>query len=381
MTLPTWILRVKRVRRDLLLALLVSALVSGALLHLHSHDNALEADNQALGESLAAGLAGLAVEPLTNRDRIALGVLANRLVAVDQISGITIYTVDDEMLAISGDSQRGRPVTQAITQDNTVVGYVRIMLIANPASDKESYTELGLAITLLIPLLVVSLWQLPWRRLRLPAAPVDEPIAVPEAPPAPPVAHGLLAVNLFNQLTLKPEVREQELAHAQAVAESVADLYAASVTPLTGTGLLLSFDGSADSERPFQVICAAFLLARLLADAESHGQYRLGLHTVTLPANNQAPTDLAEIQDAALLSAVARPQTLAVSDALFASIEQPDRMLAEPMRNPLLNQLESTEPRAWLVAGLDDLYQQQLDAQVRELSYSSAPATPSESTF
>jgi hypothetical protein len=380
-TLPTWILRVKQVRRDLLLALVVSALVSGALLRLHGHDSAMEADNQALGESLAAGLAGLAVEPLTNRDRIALGVLANRLVALDQISGITIYTVDDEMMAISGDSQRGYPVTQAITQDNSVVGYVRIMLISNPTSDDAGYTGLGLAITLLLPLLVVSLWQMPWQRLRLPAAPVDAPNTVPEAPPPPPVAHGLLALNLFNQLTLKPEIREQELAHAQAVAESVADLYAANVSLLPGTGLLLSFDGSADPERPFQVLCAAFLLARLLADAESHGQYRLGLHTVTLPANNQAPTDLAEIQDAALLSAVARPKTLAVSDALFASIEQPDRVMAEPMRNPLLNQLESTEPKAWLVAGLDDLYQQQLDGQVRELGYSSAPATPSESTF
>jgi hypothetical protein len=224
-TLPTWILRVKQLRRDLLLAVLVSLLVSGALLRLHGHDNAQEEDRQALGESLAAGLAGLAVEPLTNRDRIALGVLANRLVALEQISGITVYTVDDEMLAISGDNQRGRPVTQAITQDNNVVGYVRIMLIPNPASAGDGYTAQGLAITLLIPLLIVGLWQLPWQRLRLPAAPLEVvPIAAPEAKPPPPVAHGLLAVNLFNQLTLKPDVREWELAHALAVAESVADL-------------------------------------------------------------------------------------------------------------------------------------------------------------
>ena len=129
------------------------------------------------------------------------------------------------------------------------------------------------------------------------------------------------------------------------------------------------------------MICAAYLLASVLAAAESHGQYRLGLHTVTLPADNRAPTDLLEIQDAALLSAVARPNTLAVSDALYRTVQHPERMRAVPLENPLLNQLESTDSQAWLISGLAQLQARELQEQARELGYDSDPSTPSESTF
>jgi hypothetical protein len=377
-------LRVKQTRRELLLALAVGIGVSVAMLQLHSHDRARSEERQALGEGLAAGLAGLAAQPLANRDRIALGILANRLVELDQIGGITVYSVEDEMLAISGDAQRGERITAPITQDSNVIGYVHVRLLDSSASG-DGYGWPGLGIALLIPVALYALWQIPWMRLRL-TDPQRRPesetiIEVAEPIPAEPLAHGLIALNLFNQLTLKPQLRERELAHARALAESVADLYGASVESLPGTGILLHFDGSADQERPFQVICAAYLLASVLAAAESHGQYRLGLHTVTLPADNRAPTDLVEIQDAALLSAVARPNTLAVSDALYRSVQHPERMQATPLDNPLLNQLESTDSRAWLISGLAELQARQLQEQARELGYEPAVSTPSESTF
>jgi hypothetical protein len=377
-------LRVKQSRRELLLALAVAVLVSGAMLSLHSHDSARAEERQALGEGLAAGLAGLAAQPVANRDRITLGILANRLVQLEQIGGIAVYSIDDEMLAISGDAQRGERITAPITQDSNAIGYVHVRL-APAGATANTYSWSGLGITLLIPLALFALWQIPWPRLRLPASePVQETepiVEVAEPIPAQPLAHGLIALNLFNQLTLKPKIREQELAHARAMAEAVADLYGASVEALPGTGMLLRFDGSADPERPFQVICAAYLLASVLAAAESHGQYRLGLHTVTLPADERAPTDLAEVQDAALLSAVARPNTLAVSDALYSSVQHPERMQASPLNNPLLNQLESTDSPAWLVSGLAELQARQLQDQARELGYDSADSTPSESTF
>lgn len=384
MTLPTWILRVKRSQRELLLALSIGLLVSVAVLEVHSHDSSRTEERQALGESLAAGLAGLAVEPLANRDRIALGVLANRLVEVNGIGGIAVYSMDDQMLAISGNAQRGERITAPITQDNNAIGYVHVWLQPVAAGDGSRDSGSALGVSLLIALSLYLLWQIPWRQMRLSAAPAAQPqeiIAVPEPPPPEPLAHGLIALNLFNQLTLKPPVREQELAHARVLAEAVADLYGASVDTLPGTGLLLQFDGSADAERPFQVICAAYLLASVLAAAESHGQYRLGLHTVTLPADNRAPTDLLEIQDAALLSAVARPNTLAVSDTLYSSVLHPERMQIVAMENPLLNQLESTDSRAWLVTGLTEVHARQLQEQARELGYDSAASTPSESTF
>lgn len=383
MTLPAWILHVKRLRRELLLAMAVSCLVGTSILSLHDHDTARAADDQALGQALAAGLAKLAVEPLANRDRIALGVLANRLVALEQISGITVYTVDDEMLAISGDTQRGQTVTEAITRDNSVVGYVRIMLAAPASAGGSENGWMAFAVMSLSPLLLVALWQLPWREIQLRSAQreTSAEIRVSEPEPAAPVAHTLLAVNLFNQLTLKPELRDRELAHAHHVADAVAERYDAEVEALSGTGLLLVFAGSDEPDRPYQTLCAAFLLARLLFEADTHGQYRLGLHTAKLVDEDRPSLELLEVQDAALLSAVARPATLAVSHALFQSIPNPGRVVATPMRNPLLNQLESTAAEAWLVSGVDEFSQLQIEEHADDLNYSSAAATPSESTF
>jgi uncharacterized membrane protein affecting hemolysin expression len=376
-------LRVKRLRRELLLAAAVSCLVGTSILSLHDHDTARAADDQALGQALAAGLARLAVEPLANRDRIALGVLANRLVALDQINGITVYTVDDEMLAISGDTQRGQTVTEAITRDNSVVGYVRIMLAAPAGASGTENRWMAIAVMSFSPLLLVALWQLPWQQFRLTSAhrKINSEIHLSEPEPAAPVAHTLLAVNLFNQLTLKPELRDRELSHAHHVAEAVAERYDAEVVSLPGTGLLLHFAGSDAPDRPYQTLCAAFLLARLLFKENSHGQYRLGLHTVMLVDDEEPLLEMLEVQDTALLSAVARPATLAVSHALFQSIPDPSRVVATPMRNRLLNQLESTAAEAWLVSGVDEFSQLQIEQHADNLSYSSAAATPSESTF
>jgi uncharacterized membrane protein affecting hemolysin expression len=377
-------LRVKQARGELFVALIVSLLVCFSLIRLHAHETAQEADAQALGTVLAESLARLAVEPLGKRDRIELGVLANRLVELEQVAGITIYTVADEILAIAGDNQPGLHLTQPVLQDDNIIGYVRVTLIAPGMEGADQELWLSLTIALLAPLLVVGLKSLPWQQLQRAQPPVIEPEAPPQ--PKPPVACAMLALNLFNQLTLKPEQRSLELEHATSIANTVADLYAASVEPLPGTGLLITFDGSADTERNFQVICAALLLAKLLNQPDSPGQYRLGMHTVMLPANQQAPTDLLEIQDAALLSAVARPATIAVSGALFDSVPRQERLNAEPMNNPLLNQLESTEPVAWLVSSLAQPHQSLIEQQARELGctaddYSEPPATSSESTF
>jgi len=379
-TLTPWILRVKQARTEFLLLLAVSLLVAMSMLALHDHDDIREADARLFGTSLAEGLAGLVVEPLDGRDRIRLGVLANRLVELPPVAGVTIYTVADEMLAISGETRRGLALIKPVTQDDNIIGYVRITLIRPGSAAARTEFWLALALAFVIPLGVIALRTVSWpqRKPDQPVAPIPEET---EKQAAQPVSCGLLAVNLFNQLTLKPEQRGMELEHATSVASSVADLYAGNVESLSGTGLLLSFDGSEDAERSFQFICAAMLLARLLNAPDSPGQYRLGMHMVTLPANHAAPTDLLEIRDAALLSALARPDTLAISAALYDQVPRPERLLAEPMHNPLLNQLESTEPAAWLVYGLSENHSTLIEAQARELGYSSEPATPSESTF
>lgn len=382
-TLTAWILRVKQARGELVSALLAGVLVALAVLAIAADDRDASAESQQLGEQLAAGLAQLAVEPLSTRDRIALGVLANRVVEAEQIRGATIYTVDNDVLAISGEPRRGTHVIRPITRNDEIVGYVRLTLGEPAASPATGGLWLSLLVALLIPPIVVALRHLPWQTLVAPrpATAAESTPPEPELPP-PPTSEPrpLLAVNLFNQLSLPPRIRDAELARAARLADAVADLYSGRVTALPGTGMLLEFEGGHDPERPFQVLCAAFLLARLLDTEEDPGRFRFGLHQAELPVGDDIAPDDPVVQDSALLSAVAKPGSIAVSAELFERVARPERVSSEHMSNPLLNQLESTEPSAWLVSGLDAPHDGVLEQQARELGYS-PPATESASTF
>jgi len=382
-TLTAWILRVKQARGELTSALLAGVLVAVGVVAITTDERDASADAQALGEQLAAGLAQLAVEPLTTRDRIALGVLANRVVEVEQVRGATIYTVDNDVLAISGEPKRGIHVIAPITQNSNIVGYVRVTLGEPATAPATGSLWLSLLVALLIPPLVVALRHLPWQTVVAPRPPAAaEPAPAEPEPPPPPTSElrPLLAVNLFNQLSLPPRIRDAELGRAVRLADAVTDLYSGRVATLPGTGVLLEFEGGRDPERPFQVLCAAFLLARLLDTDDEPGQFRFGLHQAELPGGDDLAPDDPMVQDAALLSAVARPGSIVVSNELFERVARPERVCSERLSNPLLHQLESTEPSAWLVSGLDEPHDGVIEQQARELGYS-APATESASTF
>ncbi len=353
------------------------------VLALHGHEDERGEQLQAVGKSLAGGLAGLATEPLADGDRITLGVLASRVNGLEPVAGVTIYTVADDMLAIAGEPQRGRAVIEPVVQDNTVIGYARVSLVV--PEDKSSAGALALTVLLVLltgPLVVAA------AGLKLPALPQPTAAAPASAQVVEvtltPKARYLLVVNLFNQLSLKPEVREQELTHAHHVANQVADLYTGHVQPLRGTGLVVEFNGGDDVERPFQIVCAAFLLSRLLRETDTHGHYRLGSHLVNLRDDEVLEPISAEVRDAALLSAVAKSGCLVVSDELFQRLARRERVAADPMSNPLLHQLETTAPNAWLLSALAAPYDALLAQQAQELGYadgSPSDTTSRESTF
>ncbi len=378
MNLTPWISRVKPLRGELLAAYAIAVVIAGiVLVGTRAGDDRVEAQ-RAMLSALADGLAQLAVEPLAGRDRIRLGVLANRLIDLPDIRGVTVYTVDEEPLAISGAVQGPDAVIAPIVRDDAVMGYVR--LYPEPVSDAAAPASGVLAIialaVLLVPALVVAL-----RHVSLPArgriAEVADEIVVEETPAHP---RYVLVANLFNQLSLAPEQRARELEHAAALAATAVALYSGKVRALPGTGLLIELDASEDPDRPFQVICAALLLARLAAAGEPLGQYRFGAHATLLPPAAPLASDAAAVSDAALLSAIARNGTVAVSTALHDAVNRAERLRSEALVNPLLDQLESADPEARLVTGLEGAHAELLDAQVRELGYD-LDSTSSESAF
>ena len=205
------------------------------------------------------------------------------------------------------------------------------------------------------------------------------PVAESDTPPRLEPCY-LLTLNLFNQLTLSPKQRDLELEHATEIASSIAEIYQAQVRRLPGTGLLLTFDHRIETDRPLHVINSAFVLSQLLCDQESWGQYRLGAHLIELGPDSALTLQEPQIRDATMLSALARERTLVISSTLKASIERPERFELEPLTNPLLHEMETTEPRAWLIRALHGAQKEIVEQQVRELSYS-RDTTSRESTF
>ena len=392
MNLKSRILQLQPVTGLLTLALAVSTATGLSLLLLWSATNTDSERITGFAESLAAGLASLATEPLARKDRIHLGILANRLVDLPEIIGVTIYTVDNEMLALSGNVQRGQPFTQPIIADNGIIGYVRLHLPTSALTpgNTTARTWLSVLLILLIPLLVVLIRQalvdhLAARRANALAAqtpsdtepdPVHDPL---------PVTHHLLTLNLFNQLSLTREQRDRELDHATGLATAVARLYHAEVSALPGTGLILdfasdNFDSGRMEGHGMHVVCAAFVLAQLLHNADSYGHYRLGGHVLVLNDDEQLDLSDPAVADAALLSALAREHTLLISEVMYSTIAGVERLTVEPVTNRLLDELQSIGSGARLISELSPGQRQMVELQVRQLSYSD-DSTASESTF
>lgn len=336
----------------------------------------------AYGASLAAGLAQLTIDPLLQQDRIALGVLANRTLELPEVSGIAVYTIDNQVLAASGQTDNGLHYTEPVTFDDSIMGYVRISLSQPGGQSSIAALLLGVLTILLAPVIAMGAFSV--RYVRQPAAEIaishaGAEIAVHLADEM--EQHHLLAVNLYNQISMTREVRKAELDRAHACAEQVAGLYFGEVRPLPGTGLLVHFHPSDDADRALQVLCASFVLAELLAQYETEdlGAYRLGVHSVGLPAGGKLRSDVAEIADVALLSALAKHMTVAVSGSFPLETLRHGQVHGHPLQHPLLDEL-ATVPSAHLVTGLPPAQQALVTQQVERLS-DHRGSTASESTF
>lgn len=349
------------------------------------------------GSVTAAALAQLAVEPLMRQDRLHLGVIGNRLGEVPELRGIASYSSDNRVLASTGD-MNGPQYSAPVTLDDSIIGYVRVA-VEPEAFRREPGGQIAilLLVALLVPLLVGSGWSLAgaarrgelrallpsrptWLR---PAAPAPVKAVEAEQPPAEPVpeiSHYLLAVNLYNQLTLAPHERDFERGLCLELAGAVAELYQGEVVSMPGMGVLLDFDHADDPERPFQVLCAAFVLARLLHDEAPFGHYRLGLNLTTRPAEEALPLDDPAIADAALLSALARQGHLALSEPFHRVVEGTQRLQSRPLLNPLLDQLTTSDTGCHLVTQLDEAAAALVARQVEQIK-TQRDAISSPSTF
>ncbi|MEM6707397.1 MAG: hypothetical protein AAF648_01290 [Pseudomonadota bacterium] len=382
------------------------------------HDRATAASPK-YGAALAESVAALTAAPLLSQDRIAVGQLANRAARLPGVTGVTIYGVDEQILAMTAPASQGETFSATIGVDGTTLGYLKLTL------DRRYLARSRVPLWLLGGCLVAVLpWLLPllqrgWAHTEallapsLPArAPTDaawtaddarvaappaaaspqqrwDPGSVPNptpapalAPdrasakdPAPPTGAYLVLAHLLNELSLNTAERQTLVADAIGIARGVVARYGGTLQPLSGASLALWFDD--DEDQAFRSACAAVLLARALNASHSNGVYRLGLH---FAADRSTAVRSAYLTDAALLAAAAGDGQVMLSHAAHQRLRQPQRLSLTPFEHPFGDDFATTladcerldavaEPFASLIARQQHAILGQRDS------------TPSRSTF
>lgn len=378
---------------------IVAVMLTALVLHLAGRFSDQQQQRlDVFGNATAQALAELAAEPVIRQDRMHLGVIGNRLADLPQVTGVASYTLDNQLLATTGELT-GPEYVHAVSADGNVIGYVRVSLERDAfAEHNPARTVATLLTVLLLPFAVAMGWSLaqPGRRealrarlqglsqqwpRRSPAEPVERPTDTPAPAPAlADIVHYLLAVNLYNQLSLARNEREFELSLCMELAEDVAALYQGQVVGMPGLGAVVSFDHSDDPDRPFQILCAAFVLASLLRDETPFGTYRLGLSLTERPADQPLPLEDDAVADAALLSALAKDTSLALSGPFAAALDDLERIVIKPLLNPLLDELATSKDGCCLVTELAPPFASRVMEQAEALRSQREPIS-SPSTF
>ena len=324
----------------------------------------------AFGNTSADRLSELAVKPLLSNDNLALSALTNDMAMFNEIAGISIYSVDGQLLAVAGNFAPHTTLptySQEITVQDTIAGYVNIFI--NPDAFQTSLSDKVLR----------SWWLCATGLLTVIGVVIGLAFRANLSVSDPSIKEGssshasafILVVNVFNQISLPADARTRAMSVATARSNRVANLYAARATLLTGTGVALAFDQTDAQDRSFEVVCAALLLSRAL-DAMNHDHYaeerpkirfRFGLHVgpVCTTLDELLSTDNA--RDAVLLSALASDGHLAVSEDVMANISRTERIIGRIKDNPAAVSLISTSRRYHLVEGVTPAYQSLIERQ------------------
>ncbi|MCR9278087.1 MAG: hypothetical protein NXH85_08935 [Pseudomonadaceae bacterium] len=373
----------------LLCALLVLAgcwLTAAAVLTTSSNAGTDDARARQFGQGAADQLAALAAQPLMTQDALVLSALAQRLALTADIRFVAITTLDGTALASAGTQPADNALQfdQVISIDGARAGIASVGLAEERFKQPIATHIVALAVLLPIALAALVLLPMGWfaSNVRFGRRLEDqiELAVIPESAGLGSRQYVLVA-NLFNQISLDTDDRSVHLSDALWQAEQVADLYGGQATALPGTGVLLTFSGYTHSDRCFEIICAAILLAEMFARANgqfiedsepSELLYRFGLHKVDLDGTEEGnPLDVVAdhdaVADAVLLSATARNSTLVVSEDVFFDLDRVERLLFEERRNPALGAMSTAGAHCYLVHGVTDSYQVLLERQAELL--------------
>lgn len=308
------------------------------------------------GTTVAEDLAHHAIEPLLRRDRIQLGLLTNRLASRPEVRQIAIRTADERLFVVAGlaTTETAPTYSRPVTVEDTVAGDVTVTL--NPESFSLSMADLlneswqfvlaGLAVTIFVFHFGSRLGSLN----KTPGGSTGVSRDIPSK------AFVVVAKAPLQSPSRSAE-REQLLSRGMAIGRSIANLYAGHAAALPGSGVVLVFPVSGSSDRCFEVVCAALLMRRILSpatDTDNDGDGTAGdvpgdaSNTFRYGVDFSEPGDIhgdtvkpSAIADVLLLASLAGAGELVLGQAAFDTLDRPDRVELEQLRNPATEALSS----------------------------------------
>ncbi len=359
LTLSRWL---RQVNSGFVQTLAVAALTALFVFLVWRNGPAGAGDESTLGPQLAAVAAAASVDGLMAEDYIELGVIVNRMAAVDGVGGVAVYRLDGSLLAVAGESGRGIPHTREIVFDGQLVGLARVTLDV-PATVLD-WKRMALTVGGVVGLPFLVAW----------ASRVTAFRGRRKGRMARAQAHYLLMATLRSGLPPDSDIQRRALNQGLRLAKQVGTLYRADCRLLPGEGLLMAFTpGLADRDRAFQTLCAAFLLADSLIRLPEPSDWTVGMQSTAFEETDIAKP--ASVVDAAILASLAGPGIVAVSDAFLADVKDLSRIRAEPLAHPMLRKLVAEDKTCHVVTGLAPAVKVLVDHQVDRLVGTAARPT------
>lgn len=344
------------------------------------------------GSQMADDLAYLAVEPMMRPDRIRLGLLAKRMAERPEVRSIEMVSVDGTELVVEGNPRPDGPtyLSQVAIQD-TVAGHVRVMLHADRFQPQTSTLVAQSWWLFAAGFVVVAGAAYGYGRLSTRARRTPTPAGSdPDESDTSPSRFFVLVATMFPHSDVGDDDRGNVLSRSMALAERVANLYAAEAVPWRNTGLALLFPASTSDDRAFEVVCAALLVQRLLGEPQRHDEppgdaaqpspetssnpFRLGLDLVTgdWVDDQSAVVDTASAEAVAVLASLAPNGALVLGRAAYAAVSDAERIRLQAFDNPAFQTLSDVAVPEGIVLGTDSSHDE-LIAQQADLVAEASP--------
>lgn len=303
------------------------------------------------GITVAEDLAYHAVDPLLRRDRIELGLLTNRLASRPEIRLITIRTADERLFVVAGrtTTEAAPNYSRPVTVEDTVAGDVTVTL--NPEGFALSITDtLHRSWQFVLAGLAATIFLFHFgTRLRSTNTTARGSSEVSRTVPA---QAFVVVANLPLRSASRPAERERRLARGFALGQRIANLYAGHAATLPGSGVVLVFPVAGSGDRCFEVVCAALLMRRLLSERgtpatdddgavpddvpdDASGAFRYGVDFCeTGDAIHGDTVKTSAVSNVLLLASLAGADELVLGEAAYETLDRPDRVDVEQLRNP-----------------------------------------------